>query len=189
MNITKLDQSGVGAKSKEFTKAQIAKPVKVRYGTYSFPVPISQYNDESIQRILTSFINSFASEEEVRVVVEDVRDPKTGYRMSSTEMTVHVLPPLTKSEKEDLAEQDRDREQRMKELEAARVKQIKAEKAAAKRNTRRQMESRDIKDEPKKKKAKKKTTKAKTKKKTVRRKKKPVGDLKPLTLDDILGKK
>ena len=48
MKTTKLNFIGKAAESKAFKNNQVAKPIKPKYGTYTFPVPISAYDDLSL---------------------------------------------------------------------------------------------------------------------------------------------
>jgi hypothetical protein len=142
MKLTKLNFVGEAAKSKEFRNNQIAKAVKVKYGTYTFPVPIGQYNDIAMERVFTSLINVF-SNQDVRVLVEDAKG-EDGFRKSTTEMTIHLLPPMTEEEQERASFVSLEQSQHMKDLEAKRDAQIKRGKAKLKREAKARADSKKL---------------------------------------------
>ena len=162
MKLTKLNFVGKAAESKAFKNNQVAKPIKPKYGTYTFPVPISSYDDIRLERILTGFINAFSSDD-VRVVVEDVRD-KNGYRKHVDTITFHLIPPLTAKEKAESDERVRKSLEEQAEADKKRKRQKRKEAKMLKAQADARMESRKLADEPKKK------TKAKAKKKKTPRK-------------------
>ena len=169
MVTSKLNFVGKAAESKAFKNNQVAKPIKPKYGTYTFPVPISAYDDIRLERILTEFINTFSSDD-VRVVVEDMRD-KDGYRKHVDTITFHLIPPMTAKEKAESDERVRILLQEQAEADKKRKRQKRKEAKALKAQVDARMESRKLADEPKKAKAKTKPkpkTKA-SKKKTPRK--------------------
>jgi hypothetical protein len=187
MITSKLNFVGKAAESKAFKNNQVAKPIKPKYGTYTFPVPINSYNDIKLERILTGFINAF-SDDDVRVVVEDVRD-KNGYRKHVDTITFHLIPPMTAKEK---AESDERVRKSLEEQEGAnkkRKQQKRKETKMLKAQSDARKASRTLADEPKKKAKGKSPTKAKKAKKapskTSKSKAKKKAGLKPLTLADL----
>ena len=187
MKLTKLNFVGEAAESKAFKNNQVAKPIKPKYGTYTFPVPISSYSDIKLERILTGFINAF-SDDDVRVVVEDVRD-KDGYRKHVDTITFHLIPPMTAKEK---AESDEMIRKSLEEQEGAnkkRKQQKRKEAKMLKAQSDARKASRTLTDEPKKKAKGKSPTKAKKAKKAPSKasksKAKKKAGLKPLTLADL----
>ena len=167
MKTTKLNFVGKAAESKAFKNNQVAKPIKPKYGTYTFPVPINSYNDIRLERVLTGFINTFSSDD-VRVVVEDVRD-QNGYRKHVDTITFHLVPPLTAKEK---AESDEMIRKSLEEQEGAnkkRKQQKRKEAKILKAQADARMESRKLADDPKKKKPKAKAKKKKTPRKRVKK--------------------
>lgn len=187
MKTTKLNFIGKAAESKAFKNNQVAKPIKPKYGTYTFPVPISAYDDIRLERILTGFINAF-SDDDVRVVVEDVRD-KSGYRKHIDTITFHLVPPLTASEKEESEERIRKSLEEQEGANKKRKQQKRKEAKALKARDDGYKASRTLADEPKKKAKGKLPTKAKKAKKAPSKasksKAKKKAGLKPLTLADL----
>ena len=187
MKTTKLNFIGKAAESKAFKNNQVAKPIKPKYGTYTFPVPISAYDDIRLERILTGFINTFSSDD-VRVVVEDMRD-KDGYRKHVDTITFHLIPPMTAKEK---AESDERVRKSLEEQEGAnkkRKQQKRKETKMLKAQSDARKASRTLADEPKTKAKGKSPTKAKKAKKAPSKanksKAKKKAGLKPLTLADL----
>ena len=187
MKTTKLNFIGKAAESKAFKNNQVAKPIKPKYGTYTFPVPINSYNDIKLERILTGFINAF-SDDDVRVVVEDVRD-KDGYRKHIVTITFNLVPPLTAKEKADSDEMIRKSLQEQEGANKKRKQQKRKETKMLKAQSDARKASRTLTDEPKKKAKGKSPTKAKKAKKapskTSKSKAKKKAGLKPLTLADL----
>jgi len=187
MKTTKLNFVGKAAESKAFKNNQVAKPIKPKYGTYTFPVPISAYDDIRLERILTGFINAF-SDDDVRVVVEDVRD-KDGYRKHIDTITFHLIPPMTAKEK---AESDERVRKSLEEQEGANKKRKQQKRKEAKMlkvQSDARKASRTLTDEPKTKAKGKSPTKTKKAKKAPSKasksKAKKKAGLKPLTLADL----
>jgi len=187
MKTTKLNFVGKAAESKAFKNNQVAKPIKPKYGTYTFPVPISSYSDIKLERILTGFINAF-SDDDVRVVVEDVRD-KDGYRKHVDTITFHLIPPMTAKEKADSDEMIRKSLQEQEGANKKRKQQKRKEAKMLKAQSDARKASRTLTDEPKKKAKGKSPTKAKKAKKAPSKasksKAKKKAGLKPLTLADL----
>ena len=167
MKTTKLNFIGKAAESKAFKNNQVAKPIKPKYGTYTFPVPISAYDDIRLERILTGFINTFSSDD-VRVVVEDVRD-KSGYRKHIDTITFHLVPPLTANEKAESEERIRKSLEEQEGANKKRKQQKRKEAKILKAQADARMESRKLADNPKKKKPKTKASKKKTPRKRVKK--------------------
>ena len=167
MKTTKLNFIGKAAESKAFKNNQVAKPIKPKYGTYTFPVPISAYDDIRLERILTGFINAF-SDDDVRVVVEDVRD-KSGYRKHIDNITFHLVPPLTANEKAESEERIRKSLEEQEGANKKRKQQKRKEAKILKAQADARMESRKLADDPKKKKPKTKASKKKTPRKRVKK--------------------
>ena len=120
-----------------------------------------------LERVLTGFINTFSSDD-VRVVVEDVRD-KDGYRKHVDTITFHLIPPLTAKEK---AESDEMIRKSLEEQEGAnkkRKQQKRKEEKILQAQAEARMESRKLADDPKKKKPKAKAKKKKTPRKRVKK--------------------
>ena len=187
MKTTKLNFIGKAAESKAFKNNQVAKPIKPKYGTYTFPVPINSYNDIKLERILTGFINAF-SDDDVRVVVEDVRD-KDGYRKHIDTITFHLVPPMTAKEKADSDEMIRKSLQEQEGANKKRKQQKRKETKMLKAQSDARKTSRTLSDEPKTKAKGKSPTKAKKAKKAPSKasksKAKKKAGLKPLTLADL----
>ena len=187
MKTTKLNFIGKAAESKAFKNNQVAKPIKPKYGTYTFPVPISAYDDIRLERILTGFINAF-SDDDVRVVVEDVRD-KSGYRKHIDTITFHLVPPLTASEKAESEERIRKSLEEQEGANKKRKQQKRKEAKALKARDDGYKASRTLSDEPKTKAKGKLPTKAKKAKKAPSKasksKAKKKAGFKPLTLADL----
>ena len=187
MKTTKLNFIGKAAESKAFKNNQVAKPIKPKYGTYTFPVPINSYNDIKLERILTGFINAF-SDDDVRVVVEDVRD-KSGYRKHIDTITFHLVPPMTAKEKADSDEMIRKSLQEQEGANKKRKQQKRKETKMLKAQSDARKASRTLSDEPKTKAKGKSPTKTKKAKKapskTSKSKAKKKAGLKPLTLADL----
>ena len=187
MKTTKLNFIGKAAESKAFKNNQVAKPIKPKYGTYTFPVPISAYDDIRLERILTGFINAF-SDDDVRVVVEDVRD-KSGYRKHIDTITFHLVPPLTANEKAESEERIRKSLEEQEGANKKRKQQKRKEAKILKARDDGYKASRTLSDEPKKKAKGKSPTKTKKAKKapskTSKSKAKKKAGLKPLTLADL----
>ena len=97
MKTTKLNFVGKAAESKEFKNAQLVKGLKLRYGSYDVPVPIGRYSEGRMERILTSFLNQFTSDD-IRIVIDHPRD-SNGFTCSAETLKVHIVPPLSKKEK------------------------------------------------------------------------------------------
>ena len=187
MKTNKLNFIGKAAESKAFKNNQVAKPIKPKYGTYTFPVPINSYNDIKLERILTGFINAF-SDDDVRVVVEDVRD-KSGYRKHIDTITFHLVPPMTAKEKADSDEMIRKSLQEQEGANKKRKQQKRKETKMLKAQSDARKASRTLSDEPKTKAKGKSPTKTKKAKKapskTSKSKAKKKAGLKPLTLADL----
>ena len=187
MKTTKLNFVGKAAESKAFKNNQVAKPIKPKYGTYTFPVPISSYDDIRLERILTGFINAFSSDD-VRVVVEDMRD-KSGYRKHVDTITFHLIPPMTAKEKADSDEMIRKSLEEQEGANKKRKQQKRKEAKILKAQSDARKASRTLTDEPKKKAKGKSPTKAKKAKKAPSKasksKAKKKAGLKPLTLADL----
>ena len=164
--ITKLNFIGKAAESKAFKNNQVAKPIKPKYGTYTFPVPISAYDDIRLERILTGFINTFSSDD-VRVVVEDIRDEK-GYRKHVDTITFHLVPPLTAKEKEESEERIRKSLEEQEGADKKRKQQKRKQAKMLKARVDASMESRKLSDDPKKK-PKAKASKKRTPRKRVKK--------------------
>ena len=167
MVTSKLNFVGKAAESKAFKNNQVAKPIKPKYGTYTFPVPISAYDDIRLERILTEFINTFSSDD-VRVVVEDMRD-KSGYRKHVDTITFHLIPPMTAKEKAESDERVRKSLEEQAEVDKKRKQQKRKEAKILKAQADARMESRKLADEPKKKKPEAKAKKKKTPRKRVKK--------------------
>ena len=187
MKTNKLNFIGKAAESKAFKNNQVAKPIKPKYGTYTFPVPINSYNDIKLERILTGFINAF-SDDDVRVVVEDVRD-KDGYRKHIDTITFHLVPPMTAKEKAESEEMIRKSLQEQEGANKKRKQQKRKETRMLKAQSDARKASRTLSDEPKTKAKGKSPTKAKKAKKAPSKasksKAKKKAGLKPLTLADL----
>lgn len=185
--ITKLNFIGKAAESKAFKNNQVAKPIKPKYGTYTFPVPISAYDDIRLERILTGFINTFSSDD-VRVVVEDIRDEK-GYRKHVDTITFHLVPPLTAKEKEESEERIRKSLEEQEGADKKRKQQKRKQAKMLKARVDAHKASRELSDEPKTIAKGKLPTKAKKAKKAPSKaskgKAKKKAGLKPLTLADL----
>ena len=97
MKTTKLNFVGKAAESKEFKNAQLVKGLKLRYGSYDVPVPIGRYSEGRMERILTSFLNQFTSDD-IRIVIDHPRD-SSGFTCSAETLKIHIVPPLSKKEK------------------------------------------------------------------------------------------
>ena len=167
MKTNKLNFIGKAAESKAFKNNQVAKPIKPKYGTYTFPVPINSYNDIRLERVLTGFINTFSSDD-VRVVVEDVRD-QNGYRKHVDTITFHLVPPLTAKEKAESEERIRKSLEEQEGANKKRKQQKRKEAKILKAQADARMESRKLADDPKKKKPKAKAKKKKTPRKRVKK--------------------
>ncbi len=182
MKTTKLNFVGKAAESKAFKNNQVAKPIKPKYGTYTFPVPIGAYDDIRLERVLTGFINAFSSDD-VRVVVEDNRD-KSGYRKHIDTITFHLIPPPTA---EEIAVTEEIVRKSLEEQEGAdkkRKRQKRKEAKALKALGDARKASRKLSDEPKSA-SKSRKTKVKGKTPTKARKAKKKVGLKPLTLAEL----
>jgi len=135
MKTTKLNFIGKAAESKEFRNAQLVKGSKLRYGSYDVPVPIGRYNEFRMERIFASLINQFTSED-IRIVIDHKRDAD-GHSCSAETLKVHIVPPLSKKEREEedkrekeiliaQAIQDKARLKEQKRVKAQLVKKVKA---------------------------------------------------------------
>ena len=109
MTTTKLNFVGKAAESKEFRNAQLVKGLKLRYGSYDVPVPIGRYSEGRMERILTSFLNQFTSDD-IRIVIDHPRD-SSGFTCSAETLKIHIVPPLSKKEK---AEEDKRHKETLK---------------------------------------------------------------------------
>ena len=159
MKTTKLNFVGKAAESKEFKNAQLVKGLKLRYGSYDVPVPIGRYSEGRMERILTSFLSQFSSDD-IRIVIDHPRD-SNGFTCSAETLKVHIVPPLSKKEK---AEEDK----RYKETLKAQAIQDK-ERLAQQEKFRAQLAKKvkvrlEEADKPKKKASKKKTPRKRVKK-------------------------
>ena len=159
MKTTKLNFVGKAAESKEFKNAQLVKGLKLRYGSYDVPVPIGRYSEGRMERILTSFLNQFTSDD-IRIVIDHPRD-SNGFTCSAETLKVHIVPPQSKKEK---AEENRRYKEALK-AQTIQDKERKAQQEKFRAQLAKKVKVRlEESEKPKKKAKKKKTTRKRVKK-------------------------
>ena len=163
MTTTKLNFVGKAAESKEFKNAQLVKGLKLRYGSYDVPVPIGRYSEGRMERILTSFLSQFSSDD-IRIVIDHPRD-SNGFTCSAETLKVHIVPPLSKKEK---AEESRRYKEALK-AQAIQDKERKAQQEKFRAQLAKKVKVRLEESEKPKKKAKKKAKKKQKPRKRIKK--------------------
>jgi len=163
MSTTKLNFVGKAAESKEFKNAQLVKGLKLRYGSYDVPVPIGRYSEGRMERILTSFLSQFSSDD-IRIVIDHPRD-SNGFTCSAETLKVHIVPPLSKKEK---AEENRRYKEALK-AQAIQDKERKAQQEKFRAQLAKKVKVRLEESEKPKKKAKKKAKKKQKPRKRIKK--------------------
>jgi hypothetical protein len=163
MSTTKLNFVGKAAESKEFKNAQLVKGLKLRYGSYDVPVPIGRYSEGRMERILTSFLSQFSSDD-IRIVIDHPRD-SNGFTCSAETLKVHIVPPLSKKEK---AEESRRYKEALK-AQAIQDKERKAQQEKFRAQLAKKVKVRLEESEKPKKKAKKKAKKKQKPRKRIKK--------------------
>jgi len=163
MSTTKLNFVGKAAESKEFKNAQLVKGLKLRYGSYDIPVPIGRYSEGRMERILTSFLSQFSSDD-IRIVIDHPRD-SNGFTCSAETLKVHIVPPLSKKEK---AEENRRYKEALK-AQAIQDKERKAQQEKFRAQLAKKVKVRLEESEKPKKKAKKKAKKKQKPRKRIKK--------------------
>tara|TARA_R110000765_G_scaffold31134_1_gene72983 strand:+ start:345 stop:824 length:480 start_codon:yes stop_codon:yes gene_type:complete len=156
---TKLNFVGKAAESKEFKNAQLVKGLKLRYGSYDVPVPIGRYSEGRMERILASFVNHFTSDD-VRILIDHPKD-NNGHTCSTESLRVHIVPPLSKKEREEEDKREKEILKAQAIQDKARLKEQKRVRAQLAKKVKARLEEAE---KPKKKAKKKKTTRKRVKK-------------------------
>ena len=159
MSTTKLNFVGKAAESKEFKNAQLVKGLKLRYGSYDVPVPIGRYSEGRMERILASFVKHFTSDD-VRILIDHPKD-NNGHTCSTESLRVHIVPPLSKKEREEEDKREKEILKAQAIQDKARLKEQKRVRAQLAKKVKARLEEAE---KPKKKAKKKKTTRKRVKK-------------------------